>query len=158
MRDEKPTPLRSGTRSRFSDSHSRPVSVTLLAFGVLTIAGLNLIRLFQAIAQRQFIAALVPGLPFYQAGSGMMWGACGLALAWGLWQGRAWAGRTVIWAALAYLLYDWLDRLMLRKGASLTSWPFMAVVTALVLGYVFFTLSRPKVRAFFHLKDRHREN
>jgi len=136
--------------SRFPDSHSRPLSVTLLVFGVLIIAVLNLVRLSQAVVQRQFIAELVPGLPYYQAGSGLFWGLAGLSLAWGVWFGRPWAGRAAPWSALAYTIYDWVDRLLIRKGASLTGWPFMLCVSAIILGYIVFTLSRPKAKTFFH--------
>jgi hypothetical protein len=68
----------------------RPFSVTLLFLGVLSIAGLHLLRLLQAVQQWQYLDSLPgvsPALPgAHRAGMGWGWrcsaAAFGLAWAW----------------------------------------------------------------------------
>jgi hypothetical protein len=127
----------------------RPLSVTLLAFGVLIIAGINWIRIWQAIRQWQFIAELYPALPYYQAFSGFVWSLVGFPLAWGLWRGSKRAYHWIRWAALAYTIYLWLDRLLLRKGLELANLPFSLAANALLLVSVFWVVSRSRVRTYF---------
>jgi len=125
------------------------VSVTLLAFGVLIIAGINWVRLWQAIDQWQFIGELYPALPYYQALSGLFWSLAGFPLAWGLWHGSDRAAHWIRWVALAYTIYIWLDRLILRRGVELTNLFFTLSANALILITVIWIMSRPNVRAFF---------
>ena len=134
---------------RSQTSVSRPMGVTLLAFGVLIITGINCIRLWQAIHQWQFIGELIPALPYYQALSGLFWSLAGFPLTWGLWRGSPWAAGWVRWAALAYTVYIWLDRLILRKGLELTNLPFALAVNILILIFMIWILSRTKVHTFF---------
>ena len=131
---------------------SRPFSVTLLAFGVLIIAGINLYRGIQAAIEWQFLAGLLPALPLYQALSGFFWCLVGLPLAWGLWRGARRAARLVPYAVMAYLLYVWLDRLLLRKDLESASLPFALGLTSLLLFLVFWILSRPRAKYFFREK------
>jgi hypothetical protein len=125
------------------------LSVTLLAFGVLIIAGINLVRLGQAIKQWQFIGELYPALPYYQALSGLFWSLAGFPLAWGLWRGSYQATRLVRWAALAYTIYFWLDRSLLRSGLEPTNLPFTLAANALLLVFVFWSVLSANVRVFF---------
>jgi hypothetical protein len=131
----------------------RPFSVTLLAFGVLTIAGFHLIRCIQALLQWEFIASLVQGLQIYQGLSGLLWAMAGFPLSWKLWRGDPRAARLVRWVTLAYALYYWLDRLLLRKGLELVNLPFAIGLTILLIFYVFWTLSRARVRRFFQSRN-----
>jgi uncharacterized membrane protein (DUF2068 family) len=115
---------------------------------VLSIGGLNLLRCFQAVRQWTFLEALLPISPLYLALSGLFWAVVGLALAWGLWQGRRWAQRFTLLATLFYTLYYWVDRLLLPPGAG-SNWPFMAglnVALLVLLGWILFS---PKARDFF---------
>jgi hypothetical protein len=129
---------------------SRPLGVTLLAFGVLMIAGINLIRAEQALEQWKFIAGISPALALYQALSGFLWSLAGFLLTWGLWRGRSWVIRLALWVAAAYTIYFWLDRLLLRRGLEPTNLPFLLGLSALIWGFVIWILSRPSARSFFH--------
>ena len=142
----------------------RPTSVTLVALGVLTIASLHLIRLILAIIDWHFLETL-PGIsPIYLVLTGFLWSVICLPLWWGLWRGLSWAPRLTRWAALAYVLYDWVERGFLtwrnfrQTGLSPAlpwlsdipaNWSFWVITTVILLAYIFWTLSRPKARAFF---------
>ena len=128
---------------------SRPYSVTLLAFGVLIIAGINLYRCVEALLQWHFLAELLPTLPLYQALSGALWGLAGIPIAWGLRRGARWAARLTPYAAVTYTIYAWIDRLALRTGSQEYNLPFAVGTTILVLASTFWILSRPRVKSFF---------
>jgi hypothetical protein len=128
---------------------SRPFSVTLLAFGVLIIAGINLYRCVGALLHWRFLAELLPALPFYQVLSGAFWGLAGVPIVWGLWRGARWAARLTPYASVTYTTYAWIDRLALRTGLQGHDLPFAVVATIVVLASTFWILSRPRVKSFF---------
>lgn len=138
----------SGNSTRNTRS-PRPFSVTLLALGVLTIAGLNLTRLIEAIDLRVFLAEY-PEVPvLYLALSGLFWGMLGFPIFWGLWSGRRWALPTTIAYALAYSVYFWVDRLMSAVRISERNSPFMVGANLFLLLMTGWILSRRKARSFF---------
>jgi hypothetical protein len=56
----------------------------------------------------------------------------------------------VLLASLAYLVYYWLDRLLLgRSAASQTDRPFALLASLLIFGLVFWIVSRQGARAYF---------
>ena len=127
----------------------RPFSVTLLAVLVLTIAGLNLLRVSQAILLRDFLAEFpTVSLP-YLIVSGLVWSISGLACGWGLWRPQRWASRFTIIFFIAYSLVYWLERIVLSKYNPWTNAPFFIGANLLLLASVWWILSRPKARAFF---------
>lgn len=130
-------------------ANPRPLSVTILALGVLTYAGFNLIRFYQAIRLWDFLSA-IPGIsPLYLVASGLLWGAVGVALAWGLWRGYAPARRLTLVFAAAYALYTWIDRLWISKPGLSANLPFSAGLTVLLLLVTAWILTRPRARIFF---------
>ena len=92
----------------------RPVSVTFMALLVLMIAGLNLTRFVVALQQLDLLTKLLPISPYYIVLSGLVWGISALWLGLGLWGGRFIAYRIGRAAIVLYLVYFWLDRLLLR--------------------------------------------
>ena len=128
---------------------SPPAGVTLIACGVLTIAGFHLIRCLQAALQWRFLATLLPGLPLYQGLSGLFWAAARLPLAWGLWRGAPWAARWMRRATVIYVLYYWLDRLILRTGLEHADLPFTLILTILLASFVLWGLSTTQFRLHF---------
>lgn len=135
--------------AQFSSTYPRPFSVTLLVFGVLTIAGINLYRCIEAILQWRFLAGLLPALVSYIMLSGLFWSLIGLPLAWSLWRGNRRAPQMTLWIVLVYITYYWLDRLLIRQGSASDNLPFTLGFAVLVLAFVFWTLSRPVAKAFF---------
>lgn len=133
----------------------RPLSVTLLAIGVLIFAGINLIRVVASLQQREFLAGLLPVSPLYLSISGLVWLVVGLILAGGLLLGRHWAIRATLVGVLAYSLYNWLDRLLLAAEKPGYNWLFLVVTNLLLLGIVFWILNNRKAKIFFgELNDR----
>jgi hypothetical protein len=131
----------------------RPFSVTLLTIGVLSIAGLHLLRLIQAIQQWQFLESLPGVSPAYLAVTGFVWAVAGLTTAFSLWFGTRWARRVTLAAAAAYAIYNWADRII-AANVSLNvyegfAWPFRIMATFALLGLVFWILSRQPARTFF---------
>jgi hypothetical protein len=121
-------------------------------------AWLNLHRLVLSIQQWSFLADL--GIvPLYIAISGLVWGLVWLVLFWGLWRGRAWVRRGMQAAAPLYALYVWLDRILpaLRyqplPDALPSSWPFLLVLTVLLLAYALLAMIVPENRAYLSKKE-----
>ena len=137
----------------------RPRSVTILLAGVITIAGLALLRLAAAIQQWSFLSGLPGYSPFYIASSGMIWSAAGSALVWGLWRGAAWTPHLAKLLIPLYAAYYWFDRLILsnRQADRLVTLPvnagFALLVTIVSLVYCYWALSREKSNIYFG--DRH---
>jgi len=129
---------------------SRPLRVTLLAVGVLTIASLHMLRLVEAVRQWQFLTSLAGVSPIYPALTGLIWAAVGLALFWRLWRGHAWAARSAPGCVVVFGLYYWLDRVWIaNRAVSLTNWPVTAVLTAFGLVYTFWALRARASRDYF---------
>jgi hypothetical protein len=144
-------PMVHSTKPEAPSNHAvaRPFSVTLAAPGVLIISGINLLRFVEALRQWQFLSALLPISPLYLVLSGLAWGGIGLSIVWGLWLGYRWAAPSLRWAASAYTLYYWIDRLTLSSPDVETNWLFAAVFNAIILSLIFWILSRRKAKAFF---------
>ena len=134
----------------------RPRPVTLVAFGVLTIAGLYTARLLLALARWQDLNSFSGVSPLYIAITGLVWTGCAWPLTWGLWRGRPWAPRWARLAGLVYTVYYWLDRLGIaaRQAGSLpVNFLFAAGLNLTCIGLLYWGLSMKKSRAFFGETD-----
>ena len=128
----------------------RPASVTFLAVLVLTIGGLNLIRVAQTLLQWSFLEELLPISPAYFALTGLIWGLLGLVLIWGLWRGETWVPKLLRVSSLIYVIYIWVDRLLVRHPSSRSvNELFSALLTVSVLVIIFLILSRRNVKVYF---------
>lgn len=131
--------------------YSRPFYVTLIIFGVLLfIVVPNLIRMVQAIIDWQFLVNLLPISPFYLVMTGAVWGIGGLIVAVGLWQGRPRMRSIALWGGAAYVLYYWIDRLLLRSSSlGRSNETFVIAVSIIFVGLLIFALTRPRVKLYF---------
>ena len=128
----------------------RPAGVTLLSLGVLIIAILNLVRLLSAIRFWVFLQAILPFSGLYLVGTGLIWAGFGLPLFWGLWHGHPWAPGFTRIATGAYLIYYWLDRLLLTNHPGReANLPFALGASLVGLVSIYWILSRPKAKVFF---------
>jgi hypothetical protein len=136
--------------------NKRPLSVTLLAAGVLIITVINLIRLGLSIRYWSFLGSRSGISPLYLTLTGLIWSAAGLALLWGLWKAKKWAPKLMQAVGLTYALYYWLDHIFLMdhpvNGMTdilRTVQPFSVVVTVVCLVFMVWTLGRANVKAYF---------
>lgn len=128
----------------------RPFGVTLLSLGVLTIAVLNLTRLLSAIRFWLFLEEILPISGLYLVGTGLIWAGFGLPLFWGLWHGFLWAPGFSRIASVAYLIYYWLDRLLLANHPGReANLPFAVGASLIGIGLIYWILSRRKAKVFF---------
>lgn len=131
---------------------SRPFSVTLLALGVLTLAGINLLRFFVSLQQRKFLTEILPINPLYLTLTGLVWGLIGLILALGLWAGWRWSVAGTWLAGLAYSLYYWLDRLYVVAEGVGRNWLFSLTLNLFLLAVIYWCLMNRKATAYFGVK------
>lgn len=141
------------TQRQTSTKRSRPLTVTLLGIGVLLIAGINGVRLFQAARQWNFLASLPSVSPLYIALSGLLWFLAALLLSWGLLSGKSWAPTAARVFALLYSLYYWIDQLVVARAgqnpAHPPAWPFDLGANLFLLLFTLIILIRPAAKAFF---------
>ena len=129
----------------------RPFSVTLLAYGVLSIAGLNLLRFLGAVSNWGYLTSLPGVSPLYQAISGLFWIGLSLPVAIFLWTGRPGTPRVTLFFSLLYALYSWLDRLLLAHNSLRASYAyeFHIGLTIFLLGFVLWVLFLSKAKNYF---------
>ena len=129
----------------------RPLFVTWLLVLVLIFTGGQWLRFAAALQDWTFLAELPLSVPpAYLAASGLLWGLLGLGLLYGLWRGQTWAPRALQVTVLAYSLYYWIDRLWLAvPGPAQANRPFALFATLGLLVWIFATLRRKDVHAFF---------
>jgi len=117
---------------------------------VLMITSLYLDRFVQTVLLWEFLSNLLRLSPIYLAFTGLLWTLVGLPVAWGLWRGRPGAPKATRIAALAFVTFYWLDRLLVADASGVRSnWPFTASVTFILLTWIFWIFSQRKVKAFF---------
>ena len=128
----------------------RPRSVTLLSWLVLIIAGFYLLRLVQTLSQWNFLLALGAISPLYLAVSAILWACVAFTLFWGLWQGKSWAPRATRLASILFILWFWIDNLILTNPAGRgTNSLFQISVQLILLSVLFIILSRPAAITYF---------
>jgi hypothetical protein len=129
-------------------SERRPFRITLLAWFALILALWNGLRFIQAIrfwsTLKEFHAS--PN-PIYDVVTGGIWSLFWLLIAWCLWHGTFWGRSVTGIGALCYVLWAWFDRLALQKPNS--NWPFVLVITVLILLMVLVVLFSPRTRTYF---------
>lgn len=137
------------SQSEQKPKRRRPLSVTFLSLGVLTLAGFNLLRFVASLQQWGFLNSLPNIHPLYLAATGFFWAATGFVLVCGLWLGLGWSVRATKAWVLLYSLYFWVDRWLVASVGSGYNWPFALVVNGVSLVLVFWILSNRKAKAFF---------
>ncbi len=129
----------------------RPLFVTWLLLLVLMFTGLAWLRFAATLQDWTFLAELPLSVPpAYLAASGLLWGLVGLGVIYGLWRRQPRAPRALLFAALAYSLYYWVDRLWLAvPGPVQANRPFALFATLGLLVWLFASINRSDVQAYF---------
>jgi hypothetical protein len=139
---------------------ARPLSVTLLAIGVLSITILGALRAYLAIRDWRFLASWPGVSPLYLAVTGALVALVGALVFYGLAWRKKWALKLTQAAVLTLALGYWLDQIFVAdhpfsdpSGSAAAflpvNWPFAAVVTFLILLYTSWVVRNPKVKAYF---------
>jgi len=129
---------------------ARPRSVTLLAFVVLTIGSLYLVRFIESIRQWDFLMEVLIISPIFLTISGIFWASIGFLLVWGLIRGDEWVQKWLKILSVIFVIYIWFERILLFNQSSRSNNDlFIAIISILLLIYVFWTLSRKDVKVFF---------
>lgn len=131
----------------------RPASVTWLVVGVLIVAGIYLLRAVLAVRDWSFLASLPSVHPLYIFLTGLIWTLVLLPICWALWTGHVWAPRAVQAAVIVFLVYFWLDRLLLyhsfQPDGIDTALPFWVLASIFGLALLFWMSGNKKAKAFF---------
>lgn len=128
-------------------SKPRPLSVTLLALGVLTF---GIVQLLGWVSWFR-----LPDIPLdipkgYLLIRSTAWGMYGVLTGVGLWLGRVWAPRLVRWGGIAVLTWFTLDRLILaRSDYAFKSLPANWLLFLAGLCLILWILHRPTAKVFF---------
>ncbi len=133
----------------------RPWSVTLLALGVLSLTSVFMGRLVFSLVQWDRLVETEMAAPaFYLPLTGLVWGAVGLPLIYGLWRGLPWASAATRIAAVGFTTYYWIDRTFLSTNQlRQTNQRFAMGATLAVLVLILWILSTSKARTFFGEKN-----
>ncbi len=128
------------------EQRPRPIRVTLLALLIICFALFEGLRLGSSI---YFWKTLIEygAPPFYLAISGAFWFISGCVLVWGLWTGRHWAWLGSLLGAVAFLIWYWLDRLLLQQPHS--NGLFAAIASGVIFILVLLILLTTRTRRFF---------
>lgn len=128
----------------------RPWSVTLLAYGVLSIAAINLIGFIQLVSSWEILQSLLHFSPAFLGVSKLIWGLLGLLIVWGLWLGIYWIPNLTRVACLAFVIYYWFDRFFLNQTVDReVNTLFMVLISIFVIIYTFLTLKSKTAQNYF---------
>jgi hypothetical protein len=104
---------------------------------------------------RAILSLSLPDLPltipiWYLRLNGLTWGIVFLVAAYGFFRGLNWAPHFIRWGGLAFLLWYWIDRLLLMQtDYALHSWPLAAGASIFIYGGLIWALSHPSLQSFF---------
>ncbi|OQX56815.1 hypothetical protein B5M50_06750 [candidate division KSB1 bacterium 4484_219] len=134
--------------------NNRPISVTLFAWFVLILAGINIFRLLIALVNWDFLLQYFVVTPLYLAITGFIWSIAFLVIFYGNWIGVKWVPRLTKLVLIAYLGYYWLDRMFFgneiyRTGNLL----FMILTSVFIVIWVFWMFSRQNVRKYYRVEE-----
>ncbi|MBN1120166.1 MAG: hypothetical protein JXJ17_03750 [Anaerolineae bacterium] len=137
----------------------RPISVTWLAAGAFCISVGNLIGVYGSLVRRSLYAALdlavSPGL---LAGMHGLWGVIWMTAAWGLWRLKPWARPALLIVSPVYAVYHLGQQVFLAQAGYFRGrLPFMAVMAAVLLGGIFYVMTRPRIKDAFEITTGDRD-
>ena len=134
---------------------NRPWIVLVQVVAGLFFTAISIIRFASALSLYSFLIDLPLAVsPAYQSVSGLVWGGAGLWVSVWLWIGHRKAPAALRILAVTYALYYWIDQIILMTSEiRSTNWPFLALVTAVLLLLVFLSFRPSAVKAYFGEKN-----
>jgi len=129
----------------------RPWPVILMLTGVLVFTAGMLLRAWNGLRYWEFLSGLPLSVsPLYLVLTGGLWTLFGLRVMGWVWQGRATAPTALRYLTVSYVLYYWIDQLLVMVSPlRQTRWPFSAGISILAVLIVIFGLNQPSVKNFF---------
>lgn len=119
------------------------------------------VLIFAAVYWAGFVAGLsLPDLPYavpvaYLLLRNAVWGTWGLLAALSAFFGMHWAPRLISWGGLAFLVWYWIDRLLLaRSPYARSSAPLAIGLSVLGIMGVAWVLTRASTRRYFQESDQ----
>jgi len=116
----------------------RPFPVTLTLWVVLISTIWNILRVWTSIAWNsvliEFSASITPAASIFIGG---VWVVIGCFLYWGIWQGKAWAGKMLPGAGAGYTVWYWSERFFFQNPRP--NLIFAVIVNLGFLILIFFT-------------------
>ncbi|MBT3669078.1 MAG: hypothetical protein HON98_12840 [Chloroflexi bacterium] len=133
------------------DPYPRPFSVTLLAFGVLSIALIFLFRTIFSFIQWTFLDNLSINIsPFYMIFTGLGWSATGLILSYRIWTGRKGTRKFSNTFTIFFLIYFWIEQLFIMTNPNRsTNWLFILLLCTLFLIFSISAINRKASKQYF---------
>ena len=129
----------------------RPFSVTILLWLVLSLTAWSALRLYSALqwwsTLREF--ASPPG-PWYIALSAGFWLIVSIVLLWGIARAKPWTRYALFGAGTIAMVWYWGDRLLLQRPNG--NWPYILVLTVLLLIVLSVSVFSPGTKTFFFSK------
>ena len=114
----------------------RPIPVTLTFWMVLILTIWNAVKAWTFLAWRatleEFSSRYQPALG---AIIGIFWFMIGLALAWGLWYKKPWSLKILPFAAVGYILWYWVERLVWQSPHPNSMFVIVLDIASLILVY-----------------------
>lgn len=134
-----------------TSSGRRPKRIVVLCVVIALIAAYHLLRLLVVILNWDFLRPRPYQLPVLYLGlSGLIWGAAGLTLLWGLWTGRRWARPAGMILAVLYTAARWADLVLVADPELLPiRWPITAAATLIGLGSTLWILNSRPSRKYY---------
>jgi hypothetical protein len=132
----------------------RPRTITGLVILFLIVSLFQLYRFSTVITQWAILKELPLSVsPLYLAGSGFLWGFCGLVLCWGIWTGKPWARSAALIISFVYTAFIWSDMIWIAEPDVLkTRWLINLIYSILGLSGIWIILNLRKNKTFFSNK------
>ncbi len=134
-----------------NNSNPRPFSVTLFAFGVLSIALINFFRAVFSISQWNFLNSLPGNIsPLYMLIAGFIWSISGFILFFHLWNGRKGTRKNSLIYSVTLLFYYWIDQIFVMSNLlRSTNWFFLVLLSIVFLILSISMINRKVSKQYF---------
>lgn len=135
---------------------TRPVSVTLLLWLVLSLSAWGAVRFAAALrwwdVLNEFGASLSP---LYLSVSGAVWCAAGGILFWGMLTRKTWSRPALLASAVLWYGQYWVERIFFQAPRANTG--FVLIVTTLLLAVVVVGTFLPGTKTYFTRIEEHEQ-
>ena len=135
---------------------TRPFSVTLLLWLVLSLSAWGLVRLIAALRWWSVLSEFSARLgPLYLSLMGAGWIVAGAVLLWGLFSGRPGTRRAIPIAISVWLVEYWIERIFFESPRANLAFALIASILLFIVTLI--SASNRKTREFFIRSEEHEQ-